>query len=178
MLSMRLRSVKVLFFLFFILLILFVSSFSASASPSLNLHNTLVMTDNIKVLKQKHELIDKDTLQVYIINFEGKIDIVYTQKNGSIIQNVENFAGEIFTLNYVPESHLEIKKNGVIVFSSMLHESNWENYAKYQLGKDAQTPELARTNMLYCFFSAMLLACLFVYKVAVPLFEDIEIKEI
>jgi len=107
--------------------------------------------DDIKVLTEKHNLIGNDVINIYIINLQGKIDILYTSENGTVLNSYTGFSSDLLTLKWIPESYLEISKEGVVIFSGVLHESNYENNAKYLFGKNAQTPELARTNMLLCF---------------------------
>jgi len=153
-------------------------AFSVSASASPLLEQTIVLTDNIEVLKEKHSLVGSDVINIYIINLQDKIDIVYTHQNGTVLTELVGFSSDLLTLRWYPESHLQISKEGVVIFSSVLHEANYENTAKYLFGKNAQTPELARTNMLLCFISGIILSSIFVYRIVVPLFEDIEIREI
>lgn len=171
------RMVYFLFLIGFLLVCILPSLVSASSSPNL-LSNTIVMTDDIEVLKEKHNLVNVDVINIYIINLEGKIDIVYTHQNGTVLQTFMGFSSDVLTLKWIPESHLQVSKGGVVIFSGVLHESNYENSAKYLFGKNAQTPELARTNMLLCFICAIIIASIFVYRIIVPLFEDIEIREI
>lgn len=134
------------------------------------------MTDDIEVLTEKHNLVSDDVVNIYIINLESKIDILYKTKNGTILKDLSNYNNDLLTLPFVKESNLQITKNGVVIFNGILHESTYENIAKYQLGKNAQTPELARINMFLCFSAAIILACIFIFKIIEPLFDDIELQ--
>lgn len=171
------RAVCFLFLTLYLLACVLPFSVSASSSSTL-LNRTIVLTDDIEILKEKHNLIGADVVNIYIINLQGKIDVLYTHQNGTVLNDFIGFSSDLLTLRWIPESHLQISKEGVVIFSGVLHEMNYENSAKYLFGKNAQTPELARTNMLLCFISGIIIASLFVYRIVVPLFEDIETREI
>ncbi len=171
------RKIFLIVFSFVLITSLFTSNASAS-SLNLSSSNVVVMTDDVKILEEKHSLIDNNVLNIYIINLQGKINISYKHQNGSTIKELNGFSSDVLTLPWIKEARLEIRKNDVLVFSTILHEANYENTARYLFGKDAQTPGLARINMFLCFLVAVCISSVFVYKVVVPLFDDIEHKEL